>query len=227
MFVLGAISISIVILFWKEIKILIFDPGFGTSLGLKLRIMETVVITLIIVAILIGLQTVGVVLMSSMLIAPAVAARQWTDRFSTMVILSAFFGIAAGLSGSIFSSKISKMPTGPAIIVSISFIVLISVLFSHKYGVITHYFNERRNNRSIKLNRILEGLLNLSVNHDNPYHPHSINVLKFMGYSPGAIRSGLEVLNQKGLVVPHGEEEWALTEAGYEEIEKNIKRIVP
>ncbi len=226
MFILGAVSISVVILFWKEIKILIFDPGFGTSLGLKLRFMETVVIALIIVAILIGLQTVGVVLMSSMLIAPAVAARQWTDRLSTMVMLSAFFGIIAGICGSVFSSKIAKMPTGPAIIVSISFIVLISVLFSHKYGLITQYFIERRSNRNIKLNRILEGLLNLSVNHKNPYHPHSINVLRFMGYSPAAIRSGLENLSQKGLVLHHGEEEWALTEAGYKEVENNIKNLV-
>ena len=225
MFVLGSISIVFVLLFWKEIKILIFDPGYGASLGLNLRIMETIVITLIIVAIVIGLQTVGVVLMSSMLIAPAVAARQWTDRFSTMVALSAFFGVIAGISGSVFSSKIAKMPTGPAIIVSISFIVLFSLMFSPKYGIISGKIKSRRNNRNIRLSRILEGLLSLSENHDSPYHPHSINVLRFIGYSPGAIRSGLDKLSKQGLVKNYDEEQWALTEKGYDEVSNKIKNI--
>ena len=118
------------------------------------------------------------------------------------------------------------MPTGPAIIVSISFIVLISVLFSHKYGLLTQFLSDRRNNRNIRLSRILEGLLNLSVNHDDPYHPHSINVLSFMGYSPAAIKSGLEILKKRGLVVHHGEDEWALTKEGYSEVENNIKNLI-
>lgn len=226
MFVLGTVSVFVVILFWKELKILIFDPSFGRSLGINLRIMETVVIILIVVAILIGLQTVGVILMSSMLIAPAVAARQWTDRLSTMVILSALFGIAAGISGSLFSSKISRMPTGPAIIVSITIIVFISVLFSHKYGLLTQYLAKRRSNQEIRLNRILYGLLTLSVNHDNPLHPHSIKVLSFMGYSPGSIKSGLEILSSKGLVEHHGGEEWSLTKAGHIEAENNLKTLI-
>ena len=177
-------------------------------------------------AILIGLQTVGVVLMSSMLIAPAVAARQWTDRLSTMVILSAFFGIAAGICGSLFSSKISRMPTGPAIIVAVSIIVLFSVMFSHKYGILTQYIAKRRSSKNIRLSRILEGLLNLSVNHDDPYHPHSINVLSFMGYSPGAIKSGLDTLSNRGLVEHRGGDEWALTEKGRIEAESNLKTLI-
>ena len=61
---------------------------------------------LIVIAIVIGLQTVGVVLMSAMVIAPAVAARQWTDRLELMVVLSAFFGVVASVGGVVISGTV-------------------------------------------------------------------------------------------------------------------------
>jgi len=91
---------------------------------------------MIVMAIIIGLQTVGVILMSAMLIAPAVAARQWTNRFWIMVMLSAFFGAVSGIFGTIASSLILKLPTGPAIVVCISCIVIISVLSAPNRGII-------------------------------------------------------------------------------------------
>ena len=95
MAVVAAIAIT-AMLFWKEFKILSFDPDFGATLGYRMRAIDVLMITLLVMAIVIGLQTVGVVLMSAMIVAPAVAARQWTDRLGVMVALSAFFGALAG-----------------------------------------------------------------------------------------------------------------------------------
>ena len=91
---------------------------------------------MIVVSIIIGLQTVGVILMSAMLIAPAVAARQWTNKLGIMVVLSAIFGAASGIIGTAISSMVSKLPTGPVIVVCMSTIVLISVLFAPNRGII-------------------------------------------------------------------------------------------
>ena len=63
--------------------------------------------------------------MSAMLTAPAVAARQWTDKLSVMVVLSALFGAVSGIIGTVLSSLVSKLPTGPMIVIVISIIVIL------------------------------------------------------------------------------------------------------
>jgi manganese/zinc/iron transport system permease protein len=134
--VLGGISMILLALFWKEFKILSFDPGFATSLGFPVRGLDILLTTLLVVAIMIGLQAVGVVLMSAMIVAPAVAARQWTDRLDRMVMLSAFLGALAGLSGTLISSLLAGFSTGPTIVLCASVIVFISILFAPNRGLV-------------------------------------------------------------------------------------------
>ena len=86
------------------------------------------------VAIVIGLQAVGVVLMSAMIVAPAAAARQWTDRLGLMVVLSGLFGAAAGVAGTAISGLASGLSTGPVIVLCISAIVAFSLLFAPRAG---------------------------------------------------------------------------------------------
>lgn len=71
MAIVGSVTIGITMLFWKEFKLLTFDVEFGASLGLPTRRLDILLTTLLVIAIVIGLQTVGVVLMSAMVIAPA------------------------------------------------------------------------------------------------------------------------------------------------------------
>ena len=92
----GGDALALLLLFWKEFKLLSFDRDFGASLGFPVRGLEVLLTLLLVTAIVIGLQAVGVVLMSAMLVAPAAAARQWTDRLGVMVALAAFFGALPG-----------------------------------------------------------------------------------------------------------------------------------
>lgn len=136
MLALGAPALLVVALLWKQFKLISFDPEFAASLGLPVRGLSVVLTTLIVVAIVIGLQTVGVVLMSAMLVAPAAAARQWTDRLSTMVVLSALFGAVAGVAGALISAGGRGLATGPTIVLCIGAIVLVSLLFAPRRGLI-------------------------------------------------------------------------------------------
>jgi manganese/zinc/iron transport system permease protein len=86
--ILGGISLLLIGVFWKEFKLLSFDREFGASLGFPIGFLDVLLTTLLVIAIVIGLQAVGVVLMSAMVVAPAAAARQWTDRLGVMVLLS-------------------------------------------------------------------------------------------------------------------------------------------
>jgi len=142
--VLGALALAVVGVLYKEFKLITFDPGFAASLGFGTRWLSVLLTSLIVVAIVIGLQTVGVVLMAAMLVGPAAAARQWTNRLSRMMALAAVFGAAAGVSGALISISESRIPTGPMIILSLTVIVLFSLVFGSARGLAWEWLAQRR-----------------------------------------------------------------------------------
>ena len=148
-FIEGIVLLAIIMLFWKEFKLVSFDSDFAKTLGFPSKKIEILISVLIVATVIIGIQAAGVILISAMLISPAVAARQWTDKLSVMVILSAIFGGISGFFGTLISISQENLPTGPIIVVIISLIVLFSILFSNKRGII---FKIIRNNQKRKLN---------------------------------------------------------------------------
>jgi manganese/zinc/iron transport system permease protein len=131
MIVLGGAAIAVLVVFWKEFKLLAFDPNFAASLGRPIRLLDAALTGLLVVAVVLGLQCVGVVLMSALVIAPAAAARQWTDRLGVMVLLAAFFGSASGVVGAFLSNWLNT-PTGPAIVLVATGFVLVSLAAPHR-----------------------------------------------------------------------------------------------
>ena len=148
-FIAGIVLLAIIMLFWKEFKLVSFDSDFAKTLGFPSKKIEILISVLIVATVIIGIQAAGVILISAMLISPAVAARQWTDQLSVMVVLSAIFGGISGFFGTLISISQENLPTGPIIVVIISLIVLFSILFSNKRGII---FKIIRNNQKRKLN---------------------------------------------------------------------------
>ena len=149
--VLGGIAIVITFIFWKELKLLVFDEGFAASLGFPIRALDILLTSLLVIAIVLGLQAVGAVLMSAMLVAPAVAARQWTDKFSVMMFLAACFGALAGVSGTIISSTASRIPTGPTIVLCATVVVGFSIAFASNRGLLWDWLQQQRNRRNLKM----------------------------------------------------------------------------
>jgi manganese/zinc/iron transport system permease protein len=128
----GLFAVLILLLFWKEIKILCFDPDYAASLGFPIRKLDILLMTLLVFSIVVGLQSVGVVLMSAMIVAPGVAARQWSNRLGTVVVLAGLFGGLSGVLGTFISDSLSRpgrsVPTGPTIVLCATAIVLLSFL---------------------------------------------------------------------------------------------------
>ena len=149
--ILGGVSIIITLVFWKELKLLVFDEDFAASLGFPTRTLDILLTSLLVIAIVLGLQAVGAVLMSAMLVAPAVAARQWTNRLRLMVFLAGCFGALAGVSGTIISSTASRIPTGPTIVLCATVVVGISIAFAPNRGLVWDRIRHRRNRRDLKM----------------------------------------------------------------------------
>lgn len=149
--IVGALLSISVLLAYKEFKIISFDPEFAQAVGIPSRIVELALGTLIVLAVCVGLQAVGVVLMAAMLVTPAAAARYWTDKLSVMLALAALFGGLSGALGAYISYLDTKMPTGPWMVVAVTSIFIVSLLFSPKRGVtprvIRHFKFKRRTAR--------------------------------------------------------------------------------
>ena len=136
-------------LFWKELKLISFDVEYAKTLQIPVTFTLILYRSLLIMTIIIGIQSVGAILISSLLIAPAVGARQWTNKLGTMCILAGFFGMVSAIGGTIWSTTVQKLPTGPAIIVILSVIVLLSLIFAPNRGILWQYRKNKQSKRAL------------------------------------------------------------------------------
>ncbi len=147
---LGIVILTVLLLFWKEFKLLSFDRAFGGSQGFPMLALDILLTALVVMATVVGLKAVGVVLMSAMLVAPAAAARQWTDRLGLMVVLAGLFGALAGVTGAFISTLERGLSTGPAIVVCISLLAVFSLLFAPNRGLLRERLQAHQNRRRLR-----------------------------------------------------------------------------
>lgn len=145
--VVALVSVLSVLLFYKEFKALCFDPGFATGVGLPMKLVDGMLMALLVMAVVIGLQAVGVVLMAALLITPGIAARYWTERLGTMLLLSGTFGGISGAAGTFASTLGVRLPTGPLIVLSATLLFVVSLLCAPERGLVAKSF------RFVKLRR--------------------------------------------------------------------------
>jgi manganese/zinc/iron transport system permease protein len=217
MAVLGGIALLALLLFWKEFKLLAFDPDFGRSLGFPIRMLDIVLTTLLVVAIVIGLQTVGVVLMSAVIVAPAAAARQWTDRLSVMVALAATFGALSGVSGAVVSGATANLPTGPTIVLCMGTVVIVSLLLAPNRGLLWRWWRQWRTSRRLRQERVLYDLYTLAAKHGAGDRPHEAATLDAMVSGSTRTAYVLRRLAVQGLVAETSDGRWHLTDEGLKE----------
>jgi manganese/zinc/iron transport system permease protein len=143
---LGGLVLVTLALLWKELKLLAFDPDYAATLGLPVGRLDLLLTSLTVIAVVIGLKAVGVVLMTALLVAPAAAARQWTNHLGLMVILASLLGAVSGAGGTLLAhhwSEHSAVPTGPAIVLVATSFVAISLFFGTARGLLWNPLRRR------------------------------------------------------------------------------------
>lgn len=150
--ILSLAVIALVVTFYKELQVLTFDKEYAKSIGIRVNLIRTLTFILVTLAIVIGIRSVGVVLMSAMLIAPAVAARQFTHRLSMMMVLAGIFGLFSGYFGIYLSVEMTNyfsslyptariaFPTGPMIVMVATLICIFALFFAPERGLIVRLF---------------------------------------------------------------------------------------
>lgn len=139
---LAIVVVGLIVLLFRPLALIHFDRGYAEVAGLAPRFIDQLLLFLLALALVVGMRSVGIVLMSAMLIAPAAAARQFSRHLSTFFWLAGAFGIACGFLGNYFSVQIPiwahvpRLPlaTGPMIVLSATALCLLSLLFAPKRG---------------------------------------------------------------------------------------------
>ncbi|ASA22996.1 metal ABC transporter permease [Paenibacillus donghaensis] len=140
---LGLLVIALVGIAFKEWKLFLFDPQFAKGLGLWNRTMNVLYTAVLVLVIVIGIQAVGVILMSALLIIPSVSARYWTHSFGWMLIWAAVVGGGSGVAGTLISTMGKGWPTGPFIVVCSAAVFTVSLLFGARKGLVITAIQQR------------------------------------------------------------------------------------
>ncbi|MFP7699761.1 MAG: metal ABC transporter permease [Candidatus Phytoplasma pyri] len=172
--------IFIITIFWKELKIFIFNEEFATIIGIKPKIMNFILNSLTILVVIVGLQIAGVILISSLIIAPGLIARNWSNRLSLNFLIAGFCSVIASILGVLISSykfvnNGSTIPTGPAITLVLSIFVFLSLLLAPKNGIIQKKFRHYHYKKKII---IFKHLIHLYTNKND------LNNLKITEINP-------------------------------------------
>ncbi len=142
-FIVALVSLLLFLFFYKEIKIHVFDSVYASTVGINSKWISFLIVSMTMLLIAAGLKAVGAILISSMLITPGVTGLQWSVRYDRVLIVAAVTGAASALIGTILSTLIDGMSTGPSIILVMSVIAFVSLLISPR-GVIAVYMRRRK-----------------------------------------------------------------------------------
>jgi manganese/zinc/iron transport system permease protein len=212
---------AVILLFWKEWMLMSFDPEYMSSQRFPFQLMSFLLDGLLIISIVVGLKTVGVVLMAAMVIAPAAAARQWSSSFALIALLAIFFGGFAGASGAFLSSLWENTPTGPTIILVLTTFVMFSVFFAPHRGILEKWIKNQRKKNLLLMQITLQNFYALSLQHKNEYHAHSVKVIEKMS-KMSSLNKELEAMQNLGWIKHVGQTDWQLTKKGIQLAKKKF-----
>ena len=132
--IISFIVIFILLLFRKDLMLYCFDAKHARSIGINTGMLHYLLLTLLSLSAVVGLQTVGIILVVAMLITPGATAYLLTDRFDRMTILAVVSSSFSSILG-VYISYWSDIETGGSIVLVQTIIFLIAFLFAPKYGI--------------------------------------------------------------------------------------------
>ena len=220
--ILNLFALTIIPIFYRQFKIGIFDPIFGHTIGIQRNFVQFLISLLTILTAAAGIQTVGIILMSAIIIAPASAALFWTRNFSKVMMIAAGIGISCSIAGVYISYLFPEMPTGPWVVVVLATLSLFSVLLSPR-GLIAKQLQIALNRKKIKIENCLKSLYKVQFNEKRILESVTAEELAHHLFLPSSkLEKTLKKLKRKHWVIHIGNS-YCLTDKGKIEAERIIR----
>ncbi|MCH8830842.1 MAG: metal ABC transporter permease [Planctomycetes bacterium] len=208
----------LVLLLYKEFKIVAFDAGFASVQGWPSSWIDLTLMLMIAVTVVIGLPAVGVVLVAALLIIPAATARFWTDRLGVMLVLSAGIGAVCGALGTLASSRFG-WAAGPSIVLTGTVLFTVSILAAPRRGVLYRLFANVRLRRRILADKLLRRLFELSEAQGLQHRAFPLEDVSPVAVESRflhPVRSAIRRLQKQALLSQDSTGSLALTERGWD-----------
>jgi len=173
----GALAVAFTWALRRPMTLVAFDADYAAASGYNVRFIDIAIMGLVLAITVIGLKLVGLILIVALLIIPPVTARFWTERATNMVWIAGAAGALSGYSGAAISASAPALPTGPIIVLICSGLMLLSLLFAPRRGVLAAALQFYRFQRRAHLR---QGLLALA--RQEPIHDRmTLSVLRRAG----------------------------------------------
>ena len=176
--VLGAITTSILVLFRRPIILVSFDSTYAQTLGISPQKTDYLVLAVALAVTVIGMKIAGLILIVALLIIAPVAARFWSEKSDTIILISAIFGGLSGYLGAAISATAPGLPTGPIIVLCSFVLFLVSFLLAPRRGVLAAARSFWVFQRTVHMT---QGLLSIAQNQPI-YEPKTKRILQRRGF---------------------------------------------
>lgn len=145
--ILGALVLLVVVLLYKELMVISFDPILAATLRLPLTGLYYLLLVVIALTIVVSLQTVGVALLVAMLVTPAATAYLLTRRLWHMMVVGAVIGAASSVAG-LYLSFYVNIASGAAVVLVCSAFFALAFLVAPRKGVVWTWLRTRQSQRA-------------------------------------------------------------------------------
>lgn len=221
--IIATVILIVVFFFYKEFKLVCFDQEYAKSIGLPVKKIELLLTSITVLAVVTGIQAVGVVLMAAMLITPAAAGKFWTNRLSIMLLLASVFGAFSGIAGAYISYAAPSMPTGPWIVMILSFIAILSFFFAPEKGILIKLFKQRKIRNQLLEENLLKSFYKIGeMNEDFTASRSNEELIEIRRFSSAQFKAGLSRLSSQGFIKKENST-WSLTQEGLQKGMRVVK----
>ncbi|UKN02889.1 metal ABC transporter permease [Paracrocinitomix mangrovi] len=223
--VIFLVILLMIILFYRAFIVVSFNHEFAQSVGLPEKLISFFMTSLTVLAIAAGIQALGVVLISALIITPAATARMWTHYLKKILVFAAIISVVSGIGGAYVSYANSGMPTGPWVVVFLAFFVFVSIVIAPGKGLISKYKRTIKNNRKILHENILKAIYQFHENQGNHEMNLAISIedlLSVRNFDTAVMMKGLKLLIKEGFI-KKVDNKYQLTEGGIFESQRVVK----
>lgn len=201
-FVMGIIlliNVTLTVLFFKELKVSAFDKSFAKSLGFSPTAMNYGLMTVVSVTCVGAFDSVGVVLVTALMIAPAAAALLLSDDLKTVIILAVIVASISSVSGFFVADKIDGSIAGAMATMCGVFFAAI-YLFSPKHGLIRRNIMRQKLKMDFALQNLTVHILNHSGTEEEPYECRADHLTEHINWTKAKAKKICNRARHLGLV---------------------------
>ncbi len=214
------ITISLLILFFKELKVTTFDAGLSSVLGISPVVMHYGLMSVSSVTVVGAFDAVGAILVVALMIAPAATAYLLTEDLKKMIWLSILFGVVSAISGYWVANILDASISG-SIATTLGVVFLLVYLFAPKKGLISVLYRQKQQRIEVSL---ITFLLHLN-RHEEESERHINHLQEHINWRAVRAKSVLDLAEKNNLVEIENQVVF-LTEKGLAFTEKSLEYII-